>query len=174
MLLALLGLSGCGDDPVGEPAAGRPDTIQVSSEAIEPGGVIPVRFTCDGVEVSPPLSWSGIPDGSASLALVVDDPDAPGGTFVHWVLVDIPVDVGSVSQGQVPLGAVQGKNSSGGSSYFGPCPPSGTHHYRFTVFALSAPTGLQDGAGLDDALHAIDTTAVARGRLTATYRRRPR
>ena len=113
-------------------------TISVNSPDITEGGPIPTRYTCDGEDVSPPLRWSGIPLDTAALALVVDDPDAPRGTFTHWVVVDIDPAVTSLARGQSPRGAQQIVNSAGRASYMGPCPPSGVHRYRFTVYALSS------------------------------------
>ncbi len=148
-----------------------PDVISVRSPVFDNDRPIPTRFTCDGANVSPPLRWHGVPEGAEALALVVDDPDAPRGTFVHWVVLDMPATTDGVEQGAVPPGAVQAKNSAGRRSYFGPCPPSGAHHYRFTVYALSRRTGLPDGAGLEQALHAVGSAALAQGRLTGTYAR---
>jgi Raf kinase inhibitor-like YbhB/YbcL family protein len=146
-----------------------PDVIAVSSPAFREGDPVPARFTCDGGGLSPPLEWHGVPEGAAALALVVDDPDAPRRTFVHWVLLDIPVETTGLDANRVPSGAVQARNSAGHPSYFGPCPPSGTHHYRFTVYALSKRTGLREGARLDQALRAVESTATAQGRLVGTY-----
>jgi Raf kinase inhibitor-like YbhB/YbcL family protein len=146
-----------------------PDMITVSSPAVREGQPIPARFTCDGDGQSPPLTWQGVPTGAAALALVVDDPDAPRKTFVHWVVLDMPAETTGLEAGGVPAGAVQARNSAGHASYFGPCPPSGTHHYRFTVYALSKRTGLRDGAPLDEALRAVESTATAQGRLVGTY-----
>ena len=98
-------------------------------------------------------------------------PDAPNGTFTHWVVLDIPRQATSVPEADVPQDGVPIKGSAGNASYFGPCPPSGTHQYRFTVYALSAPAGLEDAASLDEALRAIDDSATAWGRLTAVYAR---
>lgn len=148
-----------------------PDVITVSSPAFREGHPIPARFTCDGHGQSPPLAWDDVPAEAAALALVVDDPDAPRRTFVHWVLLDIPVGTRVLDANEVPSGAVQARNSAGHPSYFGPCPPSGLHHYRFTVYALSKRTGLHDGARLDQALRAVETTATAQGRLVGTYAR---
>ena len=148
-----------------------PASITVDSPEITEGRPIPARFTCDGEGVSPPLRWSGILPDAAALALVVDDPDAPGGTFTHWVVVNIEPTVTSVGRGQVPQGGQEIVNSSGRPSYMGPCPPSGLHRYRFTVYALSRPVALRPGASLNDALDAIGAAATAQGRLTATYRR---
>ncbi|GAB3450200.1 YbhB/YbcL family Raf kinase inhibitor-like protein [Phycicoccus ginsengisoli] len=151
-------------------AVNAPSTITVTSEAFVEGGTVPRRYTCDGPGTSPPLAWSGVPTGAAALALVVDDPDAPSGTFTHWVLLDLPPSTRSIPEGVTPPG-VQARNSAGKAAWMGPCPPSGTHHYRFTVVALRSPTGLRDGAALADALEAVRGGALAQGRLTATYRR---
>jgi Raf kinase inhibitor-like YbhB/YbcL family protein len=104
-------------------------------------------------------------------ATKVDVPDAPSGTFVHWVLLDIRPHTAMIAQGTVPDGAVQARNGAGDASYTGPCPPSGTHHYRFTVYALRADTGLAAGASTAAALRAVRKTATARGRLVGTYSR---
>src|SRR5215207_4010971 len=146
-----------------------PSEITVSSSAFQDGQPIPARFTCEGDGEAPPLSWKGVPDDAAALALVVDDPDAPGGTYVHWVVLDMPVETPGLEDGALPTGAVEAKNSAGRAGYAGPCPPSGTHHYRFTIYAMSAPTGLDADAGLDKALAAIEASATAQGRLVGTY-----
>jgi len=148
-----------------------PDVISVSSPAFEHGQPIPTRFTCDGDDQPPPLAWDGVPEEADALALIVDDPDAPRGTFVHWVLLDMPIGTRELAADALPASAVQAKNSAGRPSYFGPCPPSGSHHYRFTIYALAQRTGLRDGAELDDALHAVESTATAQGRLVGTYAR---
>lgn len=148
-----------------------PDVMTVSSSAFSEGEAIPARFTCDGEDEPPPLTWAGVPEGAAALSLVVDDPDAPRGTFVHWVVLDLPAEATGLSGNALPRGAVQARNSAGRASYFGPCPPSGTHHYRFTVYALSEATGLPDGVSLDEALRAVHAAATAQGRLVGTYAR---
>lgn len=145
--------------------------ITVSSSAFQDGQAIPARFTCDGDGAPPPLAWDNVPKDAAALALVVDDPDAPRGTFVHWVVLDMPVETTALDAGGVPSGAAQAKNSAGKASYYGPCPPSGTHHYRFTLYALSQRTGLSDGADMHDALDAVESSATAQGRLVGTYKR---
>lgn len=170
-MLAALALTGCGSSPDAPPRSTAPARLTVTSTAFAAGARIPVRFTCDGAQTSPPVGWSGVPGTARSLALVVDDPDAPNGTFVHWVLLDIPLRTNRVAAGQVPDGAVQAENSVGDTKYTGPCPPSGTHHYRFTVYALRRPTGLAAGVGTDEALRRIAMDAVAYGRLVGTYRR---
>jgi Raf kinase inhibitor-like YbhB/YbcL family protein len=170
MLVAAAATACSSDTPTSdEPATTAQDTIAVTSSAFGDGQAIPTQFTCDGDNTSPPLRWSDLPADARVLALVVDDPDAPGGGFVHWVVLDIPTDVTEVGADSVPGNAPQASNSFGHTSYDGPCPPSGTHHYRFTAYALSAPTGLRDGVDLDTALEAIDDVATARGRLVGTY-----
>lgn len=170
LLLGLV-LTGCSDDEPAEPGVDAPDLIAVTSPAFRDGQQVPERFTCDGDETSPPLRWTGVPDDAKALALVVDDPDDPDGIFVHWVVLDIPVDVRSVGAGDAPRGSVQAVNSAGDPSYAGPCPPSGTHHYRFTVYALADRTGLSDGAGREQALAAIDDHVIGRGTIVGTYER---
>lgn len=148
-----------------------PERMTVTSTAFGDGAPIPRQFTCDGNGGPPPLTWEGVPKDAAALALVVDDPDAPRGTFVHWVVLDMPRATAGLD-GAVPSGAIQAKNSAGRASYFPPCPPSGTHHYRFTVYALSERTGLGDGVALEKALRAVASSATVQGRLVGTYERR--
>lgn len=151
-----------------EPATTAPTAITVTSAAFDDGSPIPARYTCKGENLSPPLAWSGVPSGAAALALVVADPDAPAGTYVHWVVLDADPGTASAGEGEVPAGGRQARNSAKHARYDGPCPPSGTHRYRFTVFALSRATGLRDGADLHTALAAIDRLATARGTLVGT------
>jgi len=174
MAVCCVVVTGCGGHGSSAPDVTARGDLGVTSAAFADGGSIPVEFTCDGTEESPPLAWTaepGTPDRPAAWALVVDDPDAPGGTFVHWVVLDIRPGTRSVAAGQVPSGAAQAITSAGSASYAGPCPPNGTHHYRFTVYALSAPTGLADGAPTDDALAAIRSQADAQGTLVGVYAR---
>jgi Raf kinase inhibitor-like YbhB/YbcL family protein len=174
LLGLLLGLAGCHDthsQPGQEPTMTAPGSITVTSPAFRDGQPIPARFSCDGGNVTPPLAWQGVPPAAKAVALVVDDPDAPRGAFVHWVLLDLAPDTGSLAEGSAPAGTTQATNSTGKATYFGPCPPSGTHHYRFTVSALTSATGLPNGAALNQALKAINASAIARGRLVGTYSR---
>lgn len=143
--------------------------LTVTSTAFDAGDAVPVRFTCDGADTSPPLHWRHVPKDAEALALVVDDPDAPGGTWTHWVVLDMPVTTRVSHRSKVPKGGVQAENSWGDAAYGGPCPPSGTHRYRFKVYALDGPTGLAEGASLDDALAAVDEHAIERGKLVAHY-----
>lgn len=170
--LVLTATAGCGSDD--EPTADAdtpPASIAVSSNDLTDGGTVPADFTCDGDEVSPQLAWDAVPDDAAVLALVVDDPDAPSGTFTHWVVLDIPTTTSATNRGEVPAGGTVGLNSAGEASYAGMCPPDGSHDYRFTVFALDAPTGLESGASVEDAMAAVNEHVVAFGRITASYSR---
>jgi Raf kinase inhibitor-like YbhB/YbcL family protein len=169
VLVMVLVTVGCSGDQGNEVDTDAEATLTVFSPAFAEGDEVPKRFTCDGEELSPPLKWSG--EQREAWALVVDDPDAPGGTYVHWVVVDIPTQTTSVRTAEVPAGGVQVVNSSDEASYAGPCPPSGEHRYRFTVYALDAPTGLTKSASLDDALDAIGEHAASSGTMTAFYSR---
>ncbi len=135
------------------------------------GGVIDARFTCKaagGTGVSPGVSWGAVPSGTVELALLVTDPDAGG--FVHWVLAGIdPNAINSVPEGSVPAGLRQATNSFGKVGWSGPCPPSGTHHYVFTLHALSEPSGVTDGMPAADALNLINGRSVAHAVVTATF-----
>lgn len=126
-------------------AAEVPSTMKLESPAFAPQGEIPARFTCEGGDVSPPLAWSGLPAGTKSLALVVDDPDAPDPkapkmTWVHWVLYNLPADAGGLAEGAgsagLPAGAKQGLNDWQRAGYGGPCPPIGQHRYFHKLYAL--------------------------------------
>jgi Raf kinase inhibitor-like YbhB/YbcL family protein len=171
--LALV-LAGCGSQgpaPAPPPPSGRtsppaaPSTLTVTSSAFAEGGVIPTTYTCTGGGQEPPIGWTGDLRGAAAIAVVVDDPDAPGGTFVHLVVVDLPASATNLGD-SLPSGAAYGLNSAGRAGWTPPCPPSGTHHYRFTVYGLSAPTGLGAGASAEAAQSTINAHAVAQGRLT--------
>jgi Raf kinase inhibitor-like YbhB/YbcL family protein len=155
--------------PTGSTAAPAPAAIEVRSAAFAAGAAIPVRFTCKGSNVPPPLSWSGLPAGTASVALVMDDPDAVGGTFTHWVVFNLPPTTAGIEGGSLPPGATQAANSGGQAGYIGPCPPSGTHHYRFTVYAEQRRLELQEGAALPQALRTIKANAVASGLLSGLF-----
>lgn len=139
------------------------------SPAFAEGGTIPARFTCRGSNTPVPLAWTGVPSRAASIALVVDDPDAPGGTFTHWVVFNLPATASGITGGHLPAGAAQARNSNGRAAYFGPCPPSGTHHYRFTVYAEPKRLPLPSGAPLAQALRAITAAPLASGRLTGLF-----
>ena len=150
--------------------------IKVTSTAFRDGAAIPVKYTCDSAGVSPPLSWSGVPVGVKSIALVCEDPDAPRGTFVHWVLFNLPAAVSNLPE-NVPIkktlanGAVQGTNDVGRIGYLGPCPPGGVHRYIFKVYALDTMLDLQSGAASNDLDDAMESHILAEGRLMGRYSR---
>lgn len=152
-------------------------TLSVSSEAFREGEKIPVKYTCEGQDVSPPLAFGAAPSGTQALALVMDDPDAPGGTFTHWVMFNIPPDTtelaeGVPTQGQLPGGAFQGKNDFGRIGYGGPCPPPGRpHRYQFTLYALDEAVELKAEASKKQVLQAMQGHILAQGRLTGVYQR---
>ena len=153
----------------GEDAMDRP--FAVSSPAFAEGEPIPRRFTADGSNVSPELRIENAPSGVASFALIMDDPDAPAGTWVHWVVWNLPAATDIIAEGSLPDGAAVGRNSWGRNAYGGPSPPSGTHRYFFKLYALDTVLDLPNGidkAGLVDAMqgHVLAETA-----LMGTYRR---
>jgi Raf kinase inhibitor-like YbhB/YbcL family protein len=173
LVLSLTGLAACSSGD-GQPRAERalPEPITLSSPAFTEGAAIPQRFTCDGDNLSPPLRWSELPTGTVEVALVVDDPDAPRGTDVHWVVVGLDPASTKLAEGMVPPGARQLRNSAGKAAYTGPCPPGGPpHHYRFTIYALQRPPEVGDDARPEAAIQAIGAAATARGRLVGTYGR---
>jgi len=167
-------LAACAQTPdatLTPPAGAVP--IRLTSPAFNSDQPIPVEYSCQGSNHSPELNWEGIPADTQSLALIMDDPDAPGGTYVHWVLANIPAGESGLAAGQAaPAGAVQGTNSSRRSGYTGPCPPAGkTHHYIFTLYAVDQVLSLEpapDKAGL---LTALEGHILATGQLVGTYQR---
>ena len=151
--------------------------IKVTSTAFSQEGLIPSKYTCDGADVSPPLQWQGIPQGTKSIALISDDPDAPVGTWVHWVLFNIPPDAASLDenvppQETLPNGARQGKNDFGKIGYGGPCPPGGTHRYFFEICALDTLLDLPPGSKKSDLLKDMEGHILGRGRLMGKYKRK--
>jgi len=151
--------------------------LSLSSIAFKGGERIPVKYTCEGQDVSPPLTWSEPPQGTQSLTLIVDDPDAPGGAFTHWVLFNIPPDSGELpeavpTQAQLSSGALQGKNDFGRVGYGGPCPPPGRpHRYCFTLYALDRVLDLKAGVSKKQVLDAMQGHILAQGQLIGTYQR---
>jgi len=148
-----------------------PTGLALTSAAFAGGDPIPREHTCRGEDVSPALAWSGVPGGTAALVLFVDDPD--GRDWVHWTVLDLPGTDGSLARGVAPTAdpPQQGRNDFRRVGYGGPCPPSGNHHYRFTLYALAAPLGLPghpDGATVRKAL--AEATILARATLVGTFR----
>jgi Raf kinase inhibitor-like YbhB/YbcL family protein len=150
--------------------------IKVTSSAFEEGGLIPPKYTCDGEDISPPLQWDTVPEGTKSVALISDDPDAPMGTWVHWVLFNLPADTRELTEnippdGNLPPGAGQGTNDFRRIGYGGPCPPGGTHRYFFKIYALDNELDLAAGAYKRDLLKAMEGHILAEGQLIGKYKR---
>jgi Raf kinase inhibitor-like YbhB/YbcL family protein len=151
--------------------------FQLQSRAFRSGGFIPQKYTCSGENVSPALSWTDVPAGTKSLVLVVSDPDAPSGTWIHWLVYDLPVTLHRLREGLPKSGDIEGGGRQGTTSfqdagYGGPCPPSGdAHHYHFTLYALNAPLGLQAGATWDQVHHAMKGHIIREAELIGLYKR---
>ncbi|MGH7968636.1 MAG: YbhB/YbcL family Raf kinase inhibitor-like protein [Limisphaerales bacterium] len=152
--------------------------MQVTSTAFKEGEPIPAKYTCDEKDLSPPLSWMGVPQGAKSLALIVDDPDAPVGTWVHWVLFDAPPETKELPQDlpksqYLPGGAKQGLNDFKRLGYGGPCPPAGKpHRYFFKLYALDAVLGLKPGAAKQEVERSMSGHIIGEGHLMGTYKRK--
>jgi Raf kinase inhibitor-like YbhB/YbcL family protein len=140
------------------------------SSDFQHNNMIPPKFTCDGIDLSPQLSWEDSPRGTKSYALTVVDPDAPGGEFIHWLICDLPSDTKSIDQGRVPKGAKQVQNDFGKKDYGGPCPPSGTHRYIFTIYALNV-THLE-GVDQKNFFKMAEQHSLAKAELIGLYSRR--
>jgi Raf kinase inhibitor-like YbhB/YbcL family protein len=153
-------------------------TIQVTSAEFAEGQAIPTQFTCQGDDISPPLHWSQVPGNARSLALIADDPDAPMGTWVHWVIYGILPGTDGLTDKvpaaeNLPTGAKQGMNDFGRVGYGGPCPPPGkAHRYFFTLYALDIELNLKPRAAKKELLAAMESHILAQGRLMGTYQRR--
>jgi Raf kinase inhibitor-like YbhB/YbcL family protein len=177
-IAALLALAACstggGSGAVDLPAPTGAATLVLSTEAFADGAPIPARYTCDGQGLAPLLTWQA-PGSPAEFVVVMTDPDAPGGTFVHWVMFGISPETPSVGEGQGPAGARQGTNSFGSVGYGAPCPTPGDspHHYVFTMYALSTQStrGLPSGATLEQVVKRISCCIAASGTLSGTYER---
>ncbi|MES0343101.1 MAG: YbhB/YbcL family Raf kinase inhibitor-like protein [Anaerolineales bacterium] len=167
------------EQPVIEPTE-SPEPIQsekefiLTSEVFLEGDPIPSKYACNGDDISPPLAWSGAPDNTNSFVLIMDDPDAPVGMWVHWVLFNIPgnatvIDVGLPADAELPDGSQQGTNSWGRVGYGGPCPPSGVHRYFFKLYALDAPLTLDESATKEEVLAALEGHILMETELMGTY-----
>ena len=155
---------------------GKNMEIKISSPAFEEGGMIPKKYTCDGIDVSPPLTWTSIPEGTKTLALICDDPDAPMGTWIHWVLFNLPANIIEMPENIPPErelenGAKQGMNDFRKIGYGGPCLPGGTHRYYFKIFALDTELNLEAGATKSQLLEAMEGHILGEGQLMARYKR---
>jgi Raf kinase inhibitor-like YbhB/YbcL family protein len=144
--------------------------MKLRSKDFEKDAMIPSMFTCDGKDISPHLVWDEVPEGTKSLALIVDDPDAPAGTWVHWLMCNIPPNVREIPQGSIPAGAHQVKNDFGKANYGGPCPPGGTHRYFFKLYALN----VDNLGGVDERnfYEKVEEHKIAEAVLMGKYSRR--
>jgi len=151
--------------------------FELTSSTFSSEGTIPDRYTCEGADVSPPLTWSDAPEGTRGFALICEDPDAPGGTFTHWLLYNIPPGRVELSEGvptgpTLPWGGAQGRNDFGNVGYGGPCPPMGsTHRFYFRLYALDEQLDLPPGTSRNQLLREVDERAIARTGLMGRYSR---
>lgn len=157
----------------------RAAQIPLTSPAFAYGEKIPVRYTCEGDDISPPLQWTGAPVETRSYALIMDDPDAPRGTWVHWVLFNLPAGTVELAPAvptlpELPSGARHGRNTAGDTSYAGPCPPPGKpHRYFFRLYSLDIMLGLPPGVTRQELEQAMDQHILGQGTLMGTYQHRP-
>ncbi|WP_244184125.1 YbhB/YbcL family Raf kinase inhibitor-like protein [Streptomyces cellostaticus] len=172
---AMAAVSGCGDGggSTSAPSPTASHRLTVTSPAYADAGTIPRRYTCEGENVSPPLALAGVPAHTASLALLLQDPDAPRGTFTHWLAWDIDPHTAHLTAGEHPTGAAEGRNGFGRTGYGGPCPPRGDrpHPYVLTVYATDRRPDLAATATPDDLLQALSGHTLATGTLTGWYGR---
>ena len=165
------------EEEVEEEAPPEVIVMAITSTAFQEGESIPVQYSCDGLDISPALSWSGVPEGTLSFAIILDDPDAPGGTWNHWVIFNIPADTRELGEAvpttsQLDSGALQGRNSFARIGYGGPCPPSGSEHrYYFTIYALDITLDLSAGASKTQVLNAMQDHILAQAVVMGTYQR---
>jgi Raf kinase inhibitor-like YbhB/YbcL family protein len=147
-------------------------TFEVTSDTVTEGEQVPVEHTCDGTDAPPELAWSDVPEGAAELLVIVDDPDAPGGTFTHWTVWGLDPEASPLTS-PLPTGAIEGTNDFGDVGYGGPCPPEGdeAHTYRFRVVALTQPLDLPEAASVEEVAAAAQERVLAEGRVTAAYGR---
>lgn len=145
--------------------------MRISSPSFEPNGPIPALHTCKGVDVSPALAWKDVPKEATTLAFILDDPDAPRGTWTHWTFWDLPVTVAGLAQGEAatPRGAIEGTTSAKSTGYHGPCPPSGTHRYVFTLYAVKGRLGLPANATVEQLRRALQGNVVAQADVMGTF-----
>ncbi|MEZ0362255.1 YbhB/YbcL family Raf kinase inhibitor-like protein [Mycobacterium sp. pUA109] len=180
-LALLLALPGCGGSgkPHATPASRStgaamtttPGGFALTSPAFADNTPIPAEYSCKGRNVPPPLRWEHVPTGTQALALVVDDPDAPAGLYIHWVVTGIPPASTEIGDGPLPQGATVSQNSAGKAEYFGPCPPAGTgvHHYRFQLYALGTPVTVAPTTPAPEAARTIADAALGQARTVGLF-----
>lgn len=179
LLFLLAPAVSCGSSALG-PAQGRatsPSGFRMESAAFKEGAGIPVRFTCEGEDISPGLAWSGTPAATRSFVLIVEDPDAPGGVWTHWVVYNLPaqtkaMDENQPKEAQLPNGGLQGSSSFGRVGYGGPCPPPGpAHRYFFKLYALDTVLPLEPGAGKQQVIDAMKGHVLGQAQLMGRFKR---
>jgi Raf kinase inhibitor-like YbhB/YbcL family protein len=146
--------------------------FKLSSTAFQNNGLVPAKYTCDGNDINPPLFIENVPQGARSLALIVDDPDAPMGTWVHWVVWNINPAMKEIKENDVPKGASFGLNDFKNQAYGGPCPPSGTHRYFFKLYALDTALNLSSGAKKHDVEKAMKGHVISQTQIIGLYKRK--
>ncbi|MFP4118769.1 MAG: YbhB/YbcL family Raf kinase inhibitor-like protein [Candidatus Woesearchaeota archaeon] len=144
-------------------------SLTILSPAFGDNEDIPAKYSCQGEDVNPELHIEDVPDGAQSLVLIMDDPDAPGGTFDHWIVFDIPSETSVIAEDSVPEEATQGRNDFGNNEYGGPCPPSGTHRYQFKLYAIDTTIELPEGSTKEDVLAAIEDHVIEEDMLTGLF-----
>jgi len=149
----------------------KEDEMKIASSAFGQGESIPAKYTCDGENINPPLSITEVPSDAKSLAIIVDDPDAPSGNWLHWLVWNIPPSVVEIKENSLPAEAIEGKNDFGQIKYSGPCPPTGEHRYFFKVLALDVRLTLSAGASLENFQAAIQGRIIDQAELMGTYRK---
>ena len=145
--------------------------MQLKSNAFENNGIIPGKYTADGENVNPNLEINNAPENAQSLVLIIDDPDAPAGDWVHWILFNIPADTALIEEDKIPYGAVQGMNDFENNNYGGPSPPRGTHRYFFKLYALDSNLDLQEGATKQEVEDAMQGHIIGKAQLIGLYSR---
>jgi Raf kinase inhibitor-like YbhB/YbcL family protein len=147
--------------------------MELTSSAFDDGGVLPVKYTCDGKSISPPIQWQNVPANTKSFALIYDDPDAPSGTWVHWILYNLPATTTSLEENisTLPPGTKAGLNSSPQEKYGAPCPPFGEHRYIFHLYALDAMLDLPNTATSDTLQQTMQGHILANATLMGRYQR---
>lgn len=164
-VIGVMLFTGCHSSGQNNSSSRNIQSMKISSTAFAEGELIPVIYTCKGKDINPPIQIADIPPGAKSLAFIMEDPDAPMGTWVHWVMWNIPSSTVRISENSVPSGAVQGKNSWGKNEYGGPCPPSGVHRYFFKVYALNTMLSLPASSGKKDLEKAMKGHIIGEGQL---------
>jgi Raf kinase inhibitor-like YbhB/YbcL family protein len=153
------------------PGANNKNMLNITSPVFSAGETVPVKYTCDGSGINPPLTISEVPEKAKSLALIMDDPDAPAGTFDHWVLWNIDPKITEIGEDSIPPGAVLGSNGAGKLAYIGPCPPSGTHRYFFKLYALDSTPDIAEGSKKGMVEKAMEGHILEEANLMGRYER---